>query len=91
MFRTVILPVFRSTGLCVTTCGIMHSRRCRPATGQQHRGCIVTHTVTKPSASEDGKNNCPKHVEPTGIIEPLLLHLVGCLYYFISLYFFVTC
>ena len=26
--------------------------------------------------------NCPKHVELTGIInKPLLLHLVGCLYY----------
>ena len=29
-----------------------------------------------------GKLFCPKHVEPTGIInKPLLLHLVGCLYY----------
>ena len=28
------------------------------------------------------QNNCPKHVELTGIInEPLLLHPVGCLYY----------
>ena len=34
------------------------------------------------SAPEDGQNKCPKHVEPTGIInKPLLLHLVGCLYY----------
>ena len=31
---------------------------------------------------EDGQNNCPKHVELTGFINnPLLLHLVGCLYY----------
>ena len=29
-----------------------------------------------------GQNNFPKHVELTGIINyPLLLHLVGCLYY----------
>ena len=35
---------------------------------------------TQPSAPEDGQNNCPKHVELTGIInKPLLLHLVGCL------------
>ena len=28
-----------------------------------------------------GENNCPKHVELTGIInKSLLLHLVGCLY-----------
>ena len=34
------------------------------------------------SAPEDGQNNCPKHVELTGIIDkPLLLHLFGCLYY----------
>ena len=33
--------------------------------------------------NEDGQNNCPKHVKLTGIInKPLLLHLVGCLYYF---------
>ena len=41
MFREIILPIFRSTRLCVTACGIMHPR-CR---------------------------------------RPLLLHLVGCLYY----------
>ena len=29
-----------------------------------------------------GQNNCPKHVELTGVInKPLLLHLIGCLYY----------
>ena len=34
------------------------------------------------SSPEDGQNKCPKHVELTGIInKPLLLHLVGCLYY----------
>ena len=33
-------------------------------------------------APEDRQNNCPKRVELTGIInKPLLLHLVGCLYY----------
>ena len=37
---------------------------------------------TQSSAPEDGQNNCPKHVELIGIInKPLLLHLVGCLYY----------
>ena len=41
------------------------------------------------SAPEDGKNNFPKHVELTGIInKPLLLHLVGCLYYLYSVMFF---
>ena len=37
---------------------------------------------TQSSAPEDVQNNCPKHVELTGIInKPLLLRLVGCLYY----------
>ena len=38
---------------------------------------------TQSSVLEDGQNNCPKHVEMTGIIKKLLLlHLVGCLYYY---------
>jgi len=41
----------------------------------------TTSCNTQSSAPEDGQNNCPKHVEQTGIIKPLLLHLVGCLYY----------
>jgi len=41
------------------------------------------------SAPEDGQNNCPKHVELTGIINKLLLlHLVGCLYYLYFITFF---
>ena len=30
MFREIILPMYRSTRLCVTDCGIMHPRCCRP-------------------------------------------------------------
>ena len=42
----------------------------------------TTSCNTQSSAPEDGQNNCPKHVELTGIINKLLLlHLVGCLYY----------
>jgi len=37
---------------------------------------------TQSSAPEVGQNNCPKHVELTWIInKPLLLYLVGCLFY----------
>ena len=55
-----------------------------PATSWVH---YTTSCNTQSSAAEDGQNNCPKHVELTGIInKPLLLHLVGCLYY---LYFFI--
>ena len=34
MFREIILPIFRSTRLCVTACGVMHPPRCcRPKAG----------------------------------------------------------
>ena len=46
------------------------------------RRCIISQAVTQSSAPEDGQSNCPKYVTLTGIInKPLLLHLVGCLYY----------
>ena len=51
--------------------------------------CLYSYTPscnTQYSAPEDGQNNFPKHVELTGIInKPLLLHLVGCLYYLYQL------
>jgi hypothetical protein len=74
MFRAIILPIFRSTILCVTACGIMHPRCCRTATSWVH---YTTSCNTQPSASGDEQNNRPKHVELIGIInKPLLLHLV---------------
>ena len=125
MFRAIILSVFRSTRLCVTACGIMHPRCCRPVAWKRRNGichtglltgCEQEHLLlltscqktcmaytipplpgyrpatswvhyttscnTQSSAPEDGQNNCPKHVELIGIInKPLLLHLVGCLFY----------
>ena len=39
-----------------------------PAEGRQHRGCIIPKAVTQSSVPKDGQNNCPKHVELTGII-----------------------
>jgi hypothetical protein len=59
-----------------------------PAGGRQHHGVHYTTSCnTQSSVPEDGYNNFPKHVELTGIInKPLLLHLVGCLYY---LYFVI--
>ena len=58
----------------------------RPATSWVH---YTTSCNTQSSAPEDGQNNCPIHVELTGIInKPLLLHLVGCLYYLYFIMFF---
>ena len=76
MFRAIILPIFRSTRLCVTVCGIM----------QVH---YTTKCNTQSSAPEDGQNNCPKYDDLTGIInKPLLLQLVGCQYYLYFIIFF---
>jgi hypothetical protein len=51
----------------------------RPATSCVH---YTTSCNKQSSAPEDGQNNCPKRVELSGIInKPLLMHLVGCLYY----------
>ena len=79
MFRAIIPPILRSTRLCVTACGIMHTRCCRPATSWAH---YTTSCNTQSSVPEDGRNSRPNHVELIGIINKLLLlHLVGCLYY----------
>jgi len=52
----------------------------------------TTSCNTQSSVLEDGQNNFPKHVELTGIInKPLLLHLVGSLYYLYFIIFFETC
>ena len=66
MFRAIILSTHDVAG---------H----RPATSWVH---YTTSCNTQSSAPEDGQNDCPKHVELIGIInKPLLLHLVGSLYY----------
>jgi len=52
------------------------------ASGKIHRQCCRPVTSMRRGALEDGRNYRPKHVEMIGIInKPLLLHLVGCLYY----------
>jgi len=49
------------------------------------RAIIPQAVNTVSSAPEDGGNYRPKHVEQIEIINKLLLlHLVGCLYYYIS-------
>jgi len=51
----------------------------RPATSWVH---YTTSCNIQSSVPEDGQNDCPKHVDLIGIInKPLLLHIVGCLYY----------
>ena len=55
-----------------------------PATGQPTTSWVhyITSCNTQFSDPEDGQINCPKHIELIVIInKPLLLHLVGCLYY----------
>jgi hypothetical protein len=48
-------------------------------------GALYHKLQIQSSAPEDGRNHRPKHVKLIVIInKPLLLHLVGCLYYCIS-------
>ena len=55
-------------------------------------GALYHKPVTQSSVPDDGQNNCPKHVQLTGIInKPLLLHLVGCLYYLYVIIFLCQC
>jgi len=62
----MITPIFRSTRLCVTACGIMHPRSCRPVAWQRSSsasrlptGIILVHYTTscntQSSAPEDGR------------------------------------
>ena len=86
MFRAIILPIFRSTRLCVTACYTHDVSGWWPAASWVR---YTTSCNTQSSAPEDEQNNFPKHVELTGIInKPLLLHLVGCLYYLYFIIFF---
>jgi len=98
MFRAMISPIFRSTRLCVTDCGIMHPR-CRWTVAWKRRNSVskppagiipviyTTSCNTQFNAPDDGQNHHPKHVEMIEIInKPLLLHLIGCLYYLYQRY-----
>ena len=78
-------------------CGIMHRRCCQmvplsPAgnifgamsPAGNIFGALYHKLQTQSSAPEDGRNYRPKYVELIEITNKLLLlHLVGCLYYFI--------
>jgi len=49
-------------------------------------GALYHKLYTQSSAPKDGQNNCPKHVELIEIThKPLLLHLVGYVYLFMSM------
>ena len=82
MFRTIILPIFRSARLCYS---VWYNAPTVLLAGSIV-GVLYHKLLIQSSAPEDGRNYRPKHVELIGIInKPLFLHLVGCLYYFIIL------
>ena len=69
--------------MCVTACGLMHPRCCRPIAWKRsfplpgYRPATSWVPYTQSSAPEDGRDQRPKHVELIGIInKPLFLHLV---------------
>ena len=52
----------------ITACGIMHPRCCRPVAWKRNSSTSrLLAGNTQSSAPGDGQNNCPKHVELTGI------------------------
>ena len=98
MFRAIITPILRSSD-CVYSLWynapmmlpagnldeMEHQFYHMQVTGRQHRRCIIPQAVNTVGAPEDGCNYRPKRVQLIGIInKPLLLHLVGCLYYCIG-------
>ena len=86
MYYNVILRRVRVTIVAVGRQYVLHVPA-RNIVGALYHSCN-----TQSSDPEDGQNNCPKHVELTGIInKPLLLHLAGCLYYLYVIIFFETC
>ena len=82
MFLEIILPIFRSTRLCVTACGIMYPRCCRTVAVRQHHGYIIPQTVTHSLVLlRMGKIIVRNTLSWLDFNKPLLLHLFGCLYY----------
>jgi hypothetical protein len=81
MFRAVILPIFRSTRLCYSLW--YNAPTMLPAGDGQHRGFIIPQAVTHSLVLlKMGKIIARNMLSCLGIInKPLLLHLVGCLYY----------
>ena len=84
MFRAIISPILRSRD-CVYSlwynAPTMLPAGYRPAASSVH----YTTSCNTVCAPQDGRNYRPKLVELIGIVnKPLLLHLVGCLYYRIS-------
>ena len=64
----------------MATCGIKHQQSCLQAASPVH----YTTSCKQSSAPEDGRNFRPKYFELNEVINKLsLLHLVGCLYYYI--------
>ena len=79
-------PTMLPAGGRPATSWVLYTTNCNTQSSALEDATSWVHYTTscnmQSSASEDGQNNCPKHVELTGIInKPLLLHLVGFLYY----------
>ena len=84
MFRAMIPPIFRSTRLCVTGCGIMNPRWCR-----QRRGCIIPQVIKHSLVLlKMGGINARNMLSLLELLnKPLLLHLVGVYIIYILIVF----
>ena len=62
LFREIILPIFRSTRLCVTACGVMHTPRCCRPLAVRDRGRIRVNTLTSLEVDYMITKPCPFNV-----------------------------
>ena len=82
MFRALIPPIFRSSRLLVTACGIRHQRCCRPAASSVHYTTSCKHSLVLLRMGEIIARNMLSWLE-LRINKPLLLHLVVCSCYYV--------
>ena len=71
MFRAIISSIFRSTTLGVRACGIMHTRCCRPPTGNIM--CALYHISTAPQSTINSNAHC----RTFSISDQKCVHLMG--------------
>jgi len=85
MFRALVSPILKSTRLRFYSFWYKAPTMLQ-VRNLQHRRCFLPEAVkTQSSAPEDVRNYRPNRVELIEVINKLsLLHLVGCLYYYVN-------
>jgi hypothetical protein len=83
MFRSIILPIFRNTRLCVTACGIMHQRCFRPSASSVHYTTSCKHSLMLLKTGEIIARHMLNWLE-------LLINRYCCIYLVVNIIVLVT-